>query len=139
VAGDELAKRSIKSKYDQFVNGVPALGAEHNYHTDAALWAQGWWKPRRSLRFVAAGRLSHNEINNSLDPDVRGFGSLVTGRPGAIYTPSRPFVFKAIYANAFKDPTDTEKFGGYVFPRFVFASVLNFGLRPEKVNNTELS
>jgi len=57
-----------------------------------------------------------------------------------IYTPGRRhLVLKAIYSEAFKDPTDTEKFGGYVFPRTVWQSALNFDLRPERVRNAEVS
>ncbi|HKS23077.1 MAG TPA: TonB-dependent receptor [Thermoanaerobaculia bacterium] len=139
VTGVELTKSVIQDQYDEWANGDLGFEAVHNYHTDAALWAQGSWKPWPELRFIAAGRVSHNEINNNVDPKVAGFGSLFTPRLGAIYTPNRRLVFKAIYAEAFKDPTDTEKFGGYVFPRFTFQSSLNFGLRPERVRNTELS
>ena len=139
VTGVELTKSVIQNQYDQWVDGELGFQAIHNYHTDAALWAQGSWKPWPVLRFIAAGRISHNEINNSVDPNVAGFGSLFTPRLGAIYTPNRRLVFKAIYAEAFKDPTDTEKFGGYVFPRVTFQSALNFGLQPERVRNTELS
>jgi outer membrane receptor protein involved in Fe transport len=139
VAGVEFAKSTIQSQYDQSLDGLPAIVAAYNYHTDAALWAQGSWKPRPSLRLIAAGRLSHNEINNSVVPNVAGFGSIFTPRLGVIYVPNRHLVLKAIYSEAFKDPTDTEKFGGYVFPRATWQSSLNFGLRPERVRNTEVS
>jgi outer membrane receptor protein involved in Fe transport len=140
VTGVEFAKSTIQSQYDQFVDGAPGILSAHNYHTDAALWAQGSWKPRPSLRFIAAGRLSHNELNNSTESAVSGFGTLFTPRLGVIYAPGRRhLVLKAIYSEAFKDPTDTEKFGGYVFPRVVWQSALNFDLRPERVRNLELS
>ncbi len=140
VTGVEFAKSTIQSQYDQFVNGDPELLSAHNYHADLAIWGQGSWKPRPSLRFIAAGRLSHNQINNSSESAVTGFGTLFTPRLGVIYTPGRRhFVLKAIYSEAFKDPTDTEKFGGYVFPRVVWQSALNFDLRPERVRNAEVS
>lgn len=140
VTGVEFAKSTIQSQYDQFVNGDPAIISAHNYHTDLAVWGQGSWKPLPSLRFIAAGRLSHNELNNSVRSEVSGFGALFTPRVGVIYTPGRRrLVLKAVYAEAFKDPTDTEKFGGYVFPRAVWQSALNFDLRPERVRNTEVS
>ena len=140
VTGVEFAKSTIQSQYDQFVDGEPGIVSAHNYHTDLALWGQGSWKPRPSLRFIVAGRLSHNEINNSSESEISGFGSLFTPRLGVIYTPGRRhLVLKAIYSEAFKDPTDTEKFGGYVFPRVVWQSALNFDLRPERVRNTEVS
>ncbi|HEY6141298.1 MAG TPA: TonB-dependent receptor [Thermoanaerobaculia bacterium] len=140
VAGVEFAKSSIQTQYDQFVDGKIAINSGFNYHTDAALWGQGSWKPRPWLRFIAAGRLSHNEINNSERSEVSGFGSIFTPRLGVIYMPGkRHLVLKAIYSEAFKDPTDTEKFGGYVFPRYSLQSATNFDLRPERVRNTELS
>ncbi len=140
VTGLEFAKSTIQSQYDQFSNGDPAILSAHNYHTDAALWGQGSWKPRPSLRFIAAGRLSHNELNNSAESAASGFGTLFTPRLGVIYTPGRRhLVLKAIYSEAFKDPTDTEKFGGYVFPNELGQSALNFGLRPERVRNAEVS
>jgi outer membrane receptor for ferrienterochelin and colicins len=140
VTGVEFAKSTIQSQYDEFVDGAQAITSVRNFHTDAALWGQGAWKPRRSLRFIAAGRLSYNKIDNSINSAVSGFGSIFTPRLGVVYSPGgRHLVFKAIYSEAFKDPTDTEKFGGYVFPRVVWQSALNFNLRPERVRNTEVS
>ncbi|HYK00640.1 MAG TPA: TonB-dependent receptor [Thermoanaerobaculia bacterium] len=140
VTGVEFAKSTIQSQYDQFIDGDPRVVSARNYHTDAAVWGQGSWKPRPSLRFIAAGRLSYNQIDNSSKSEITGFGTLFTPRLGVIYTPGRRhLVLKAIYSEAFKDPTDTEKFGGYVFPRVEWASALNFDLRPERVRNAEVS
>ena len=141
VTGIELVRSTIQSQYDQFAAGEPVVISPYNYHSDAALWGQGAWKPRPSLRFIAAGRLTYNTINNSIDSQVSGFGSIFTPRLGVIYAPgSKRLVLKAIYSEAFKDPTDTEKFGGIVFPRFgAFQTSVNFNLRPERVRNTELS
>jgi outer membrane receptor for ferrienterochelin and colicins len=139
VTGLEFVKSSIQSQYDQTTSGPGTLfldvpKVEQNEHTDAALWAQGSWKPRRSLRFIAAGRLSYNEINNH--PGVTGFGYLFTPRLGVIYTPgARHLVLKAIYSEAFKDPTDREKFGSLI----KFGRLSNPALRPERVRNVELS
>jgi outer membrane receptor protein involved in Fe transport len=140
VTGVEFAKSTIQSQYDQFANGDPEIISVHNYHTDLALWGQGSWKPRPSLRFIAAGRLTHNEINNSSESEVSGFGTLFTPRLGVIYTPGRKqLVLKAIYSEAFKDPTDTEKFGDVFPPRLAGQSALNVDLRPERVRNAEVS
>jgi outer membrane receptor protein involved in Fe transport len=141
VTGIELVRSTIQSQYDQFADGAPEIVSPYNYHTDAALWGQGSWKPRPSLRFIAAGRLSYNTINNNVKREVSGFGSIFTPRLGVIYAPGRRrLVLKAIYSEAFKDPTDTEKFGGVVFPRVLgFQTAVNFDLRPERVHNTEVS
>ncbi|MEA2238060.1 MAG: outer rane receptor for ferrienterochelin and colicin [Thermoanaerobaculia bacterium] len=140
VTGVEFAKSTIQSQYDQFVNGNSVIDSPRNFHTDAALWGQGAWKARPSLRFVVAGRLSYNKIDNSVKSGVSGFGTLFTPRLGVIYAPGRRhLILKAIYAEAFKDPTDTEKFGGAIFPRSDFQTSVNVNLRPERVRNTEVS
>ncbi len=141
VTGVEFAKSTIQSQYDQFSRGSQDIFSSRNFHTDTALWGQGAWKPRPSLRFIAAGRLSYNKIDDSIDSQVSGFGSIFTPRLGVIYSPGRrQLVLKAIYSEAFKDPTDTEKFGGVVFPRIgAFQTSVNFNLRPERVRNTEVS
>jgi outer membrane receptor for ferrienterochelin and colicins len=140
VTGVEFSKSTIQSQYDQFSSGIQAVFSSRNFHTDTALWGQGAWKPRPSLRFIAAGRLSYNKIDDSVSA-VSGFGSIFTPRLGVIYSPGRrQLVLKAIYSEAFKDPTDTEKFGGVVFPRFgAFQTSINVNLRPERVRNTEVS
>jgi outer membrane receptor protein involved in Fe transport len=140
VAGVELAKSSIQTTYAQFPSGPGALSTpgipspEHVEHTDVGLYAQGAYKLRPALKLVLAGRLSRNEINNK--PGARGFGTLFTPRAALIYSPPRTgVVLKAIYSEAFKDPTDSQKFGTV---RFIneFPSL---GLKLETVKNVELS
>lgn len=139
VTGFEFVKSSIQSQYDSAVTGKgfldePLPPAAEIEHTDAALYTQGSWKPRRSLRFVAAGRLSYNTIDNK--PGAAGYGALFSPRLGVIYSPGeRHLVLKAIYSEAFKDATDNEKFG---ITRHENAYASN-GLRPERVRNAELS
>lgn len=139
VAGLEFVKSSIQSQYDSAVTGEgvidePIDPAQQIEHTDAALYAQGGWKPRKSLRFIAAGRLGYNTIDNK--PGAAGYGLLFSPRLGVIYSPEpRRLVLKAIYSEAFKDPTDAEKFG---VVRHVQIYASN-GLRPERVRNIELS
>jgi len=140
VTGVEFAESTIQSQYDQFSGRDQLVFSERNFHTDTALWGQGAWKPRPSLRFIAAGRLSHNKIDD-IDSKVSGFGSIFTSRLGVIYSPGRrELVLKAIYSEAFKDLTDTERFGGVVFPRFgAYQTSINVNLLPERVRNTEVS
>ncbi|HXH93550.1 MAG TPA: TonB-dependent receptor, partial [Thermoanaerobaculia bacterium] len=140
VAGAEMAKSSIQSQVDQKASGPGILfhsvatSPEQIEHTDVALYAQGSWKPRPWVKLVFAGRVSHNEINNK--PGAAGYGTLFTPRAGVILSPTgKHIVLKAIYSEAFKDPTDAEKFG-------VLAGVNeypSFGLKPERVRNGELS
>jgi outer membrane receptor for ferrienterochelin and colicins len=145
VAGLEFAKSSIQSQLEQVATGPGQLFHElliepgQIEHTDIALYGQGSWKPRPSLKFVMAGRLTHNQINNRIETHDgdNGFGTLFTPRAGVIYSPGdKRLVLKAIYSEAFKDPTDAQKFG-------VVTGVNDFPaddeLKPERVRNTELS
>jgi outer membrane receptor protein involved in Fe transport len=145
LAGVELAKSSIQSQLEQTVDGPGQLfhevlePPEQIEHTDLAVFAQSSWKPKPFLKFVLAGRVTHNEINNRIGGGSAdsGFGTLFTPRVGVIYAPPRKgLVLKAIYSEAFKDPTDAQKFG-------VVNGVNDFpassALKPEQVRNTELS
>jgi outer membrane receptor for ferrienterochelin and colicins len=140
VAGMELAKGSIQSQYESspsgpgYLSGTALEKPEQNEHTDVAAYAQGSWRPRRSLRFVFAGRLGYNSIDNR--PGAHGYGTLFTPRFGVIDTlAGGRLVLKAIYSEAFKDPTDSQKFSVL---RYVY-EVRSNGLVPERVRNSEVS
>ncbi|HKV08927.1 MAG TPA: TonB-dependent receptor [Thermoanaerobaculia bacterium] len=154
VGGLELRKGSIQREPDTIhtsLNNRPTpsplankdVEAESIEHTDVALFAQASYRPWKPLKVVLAGRVDYNEINNYYYLNVRnqrtkasGFGALFTPRAALIYTPAgSPFVFKAIYSEAFKDPTDFEKFGTIPFIR----DRVSEGLRPERVRNFELA
>jgi outer membrane receptor protein involved in Fe transport len=133
VAGVELAKSSIEATFGQETTGVGrpfanrSVTPEQIEHTDAAVFAQASYKPRTSLKFLVAGRLTHNEINNK--PGASGYGTLFTPRAAVVYSAlANALTFKAIYAEAFKDPTDHQKF-----------EAGSNGLRPETVKNIEFS
>ena len=141
VGGIEFTKSSIQSEYDQIADGpgalitIPLEKPAQIEHTDIASYAQGSWKPRPSFKLVVAGRLTYNEIVNK--PGASGFGTLFTPRAAAIYSPfHNRLTLKAIYSEAFKDPTDSEKFG--VLFQYLNAYRSN-GLRPERVRNVELT
>jgi len=139
VAGAEFAKSAIEATWARDATGPgqpftqPSLRPEQIEHTDAAIYAQTSYRPRRPLKFILAGRLSHNEIPGK--PGASGYGTLFTPRAGVIYSAfSNALTLKAIYAEAFKDPTDHQKFA---------AEENGTGERndlgPESVKNIELS
>jgi outer membrane receptor protein involved in Fe transport len=102
-------------------------------HTDLAAYAQASYKPRDALKLVLAGRLNYNTIQNR--PGASGYGLLFSPRAAVVYTPiASRLVFKAIYSEAFKDPTDTEKFGTLQG----LNDIPSGGLEPERVRNYEL-
>ena len=109
------------------------LSPEQIQHTDLGLYAQAAYALKKNLRVIAGGRLDYNEITNRREPGY-GFGTLFTPRLAAVYTRGRG-VLKAIYSEAFKDPSDFEKLGTVPFLR----NYVSDGLRPERVKNYELS
>ncbi|MBV9067567.1 MAG: TonB-dependent receptor [Acidobacteria bacterium] len=140
VAGVEFAKSSVQTQLDSspsgpgFLTGTALEKPEENEHTDAAVYGQGSWKPYKALRFVLAGRVSHNSIDNK--PGAYGYGTLFTPRVGVIWSPGDGrLVLKSIYSEAFKDPTEAQKFSVL---RYVIEYRSN-GLTPERVRNVELS
>jgi len=91
-------------------------------------------KLRDSLKLVIAGRLNYNAIQNK--PGASGFGLLFSPRAAVVYIPEGGrLVLKAIYSEAFKDPTDAEKFGTLA----EFNGFPSGGLSPERVSNYELA
>jgi outer membrane receptor for ferrienterochelin and colicins len=133
VAGVELAKSSIQATFALDTSGPgqpfghPSRTPEQIEHTDAAVYAQASYKPLPSLKVLLAGRLTHNEINNK--PGASGYGTLFTPRAAVVYSAfANALTLKAIYAEAFKDPTDNQKY-----------QPGQGELRPETVRNVELS
>jgi outer membrane receptor protein involved in Fe transport len=138
VGGIEFWKSSIQSTDDFQVTGptgalIPQTPPEQIEHTDLASYLQASYRPRDALKLVLAGRLNYNTIDNR--PGASGFGLLFSPRAAVVYTPAAGrLALKAIYSEAFKDPTDAEKFGTVLS----FNEVPSGGLRTEKVRNYEL-
>jgi len=139
VGGIEFWKSSIQTAWEQEVTGpggesLPGVAAEQTEHTDLAAYAQASYKLHPTLKLVLAGRLNYNTIDNK--PGASGFGTLFSPRAAVVYAPAASrLTFKAIYSEAFKDPTDSEKFGTVPFVN----DFPSGGLKPEKVRNSELS
>jgi outer membrane receptor for ferrienterochelin and colicins len=152
VGGVEIWKSSVQSSVNQFNPDDSVERAEFHppfqvAHTDVAAYAQAAYKLARPLRLVLAGRLSYNALSTPpfvvLKPPFptvsgHGYGTLFSPRAALIYTPAPAWVLKAIYSEAFKDPTDAEKFGSSLAPAFVGVAPTD-NLTPEKVRNFELS
>jgi outer membrane receptor protein involved in Fe transport len=153
VGGVELWKSSIQSSVDQFDpvtgNEVPELRSPFQVeHTDVGVYAQTAYKLAKTLRLVLAGRLSYNALSTvpftifvpTLETiSGHGYGTLFSPRAAVVYTPAPAWVLKAIYSEAFKDPTDAEKFGNSALAPAMSLVVPTEVLTPEKVRNFELS
>jgi outer membrane receptor for ferrienterochelin and colicins len=153
VGGVELWKSSIQSSVNQFdpVSGEEVLSTLlpppfQVEHTDVGAYGQASYKLAETLRLVLAGRLTHNTLSTVpltiFVPSVQtisghGYGTLFSPRAAIVYTPARAWVLKAIYSEAFKDPTDAEKFGTFALvPALVVPTEI---LAPERVRNFELA
>lgn len=111
--------------------GAPAstlVGGNQFNPLDLGIYAQASWRVRENLKLVAGGRLDYNRVRES-----GGFGTEFNPRLAAIYT-HRDFVFKLIYAEAFQDASNKDRF--VTTPN---VQLPNPGLAPEKVRNLEVS
>lgn len=117
-------------------------------HTDLGLYAQASYKPLANLSLIAGGRLDYNEAKGGVIdtgserrfPDS-GFGTLFSPRLAVVYLPGR-YAVKLIYSEAFKDPTDFEKFSrtpGEDFRGVGGRRSENPDLRPERTRSLELA
>lgn len=140
VSGLELRKSSVENNLGGFLRGddfVFITAPVAVEHTDLALYSQASYRLRGDLKLVAGGRLDYDE-NNSVLYSGAGYGTLFSPRLALVYTRPKT-VFKAIYSEAFKDPTDSEKFQSFRDPATGIRGLANPKLSPEKVRNFELS
>lgn len=110
------------------VNSRGLLGTNHFRTYDIGFFSQSTWQARKNLSLILGARLDYNKIRQH-----GGYGLVFNPRVAVVYSPGR-FIFKAIYATAFKDASFLQKYGtalGRELP--------NPTLEPERVKNFELS
>lgn len=147
VAGFEARFSSIQGDYTQKVivgstevpdsiiaeqqgeSGTEILGGNHFFSRDLGLYAQGGIDFSKDLKASIGLRFDNNLVREN-----EGYGSVFNPRVALVYSP-KTFIFKAIYAEAFKDATNREKYSTSVGKR----ELTNPMLRPEKVKNIEFS
>ena len=105
------------------------LGGNQISSRDIGLYAQGSWRARPSLKLVAGGRVDNNRIRQN-----GGYGTVFNPRLAAVYTRQKK-VFKVMYAEAFQDAPNFQKYQTVPGVR----ELSNPGLKPEKVKNFEVS
>jgi outer membrane receptor for ferrienterochelin and colicins len=107
--------------------GVPLLIKR----TDGGISAEVAYRPSRTVRIFAGGRVDRSLLETLLVPDIES-DTLFHPRLAVIYTPWSSVVLKAIYAEGFKDPLNTERLSAT-------AGILaNPELRPERVQDVQL-
>ena len=96
---------------------------------DLGAFAQASYRLREHWKLVLGGRLDHNEAR----PDG-GYGDVFNPRAAVVYARG-PWVVKGIYAEAFKDASNFNRYA--IAPGF--RDLPNPDLEPEKVRNVELA
>lgn len=134
-SGVEMRNSIIQANYIT----ATALGADETGRPDSTLaggdnfrvfdlgvFTQATYNFTEKLRMVLASRLDYNQIRTN-----GGYGFVFNPRVSVIYSPGR-FVFKGIYAEAFKDASYLQK---YATSRERLLN--NPTLQPERVKNLE--
>lgn len=141
TAPDDLLQELIDARTKRDTDG------EFFDQLDLGLFGQATFKVNDDWKFVVGGRVDNNAVDATAGavvveaPDGTlqefedfGYGSVFNPRVAAIYSPG-PFVFKAIYAEAFKDASNLNRYALSPGTR----DAPSPDLEPEKVRNVELA
>jgi outer membrane receptor for ferrienterochelin and colicins len=107
----------------------PIAGDNQLASRDLAAYLQASYRPWQPLKVVLGGRFDNNHIR-----DTGGFGTVFNPRVALVDT-WRQFVFKGVFARAFQDAPNFQKFETVPGVR----ELANPTLAPERVTNYELS
>ncbi len=138
VGGVELRLSSIGAKNvsssterPSETGSIPGAIAGDNQlaSRDLGAYLQASFRPWQPLKVVLGGRLDNDKIRDS-----GGYGTVLNPRVAAVYT-WRDLVFKGIYAKAFQDAPNFQKFETVAGVR----ELANPTLAPERVSNYEVS
>ena len=126
IQGDyTLAKTNTVEETGVALTIIP--GGNTFYSRDIGIYAQSDLAIINNLKITLGLRFDNNLIREN-----QGYGSVFNPRISAVYTPGT-FIFKAIYATAFKDATNREKYSTAPGKRELSSPEL----MPEKVTNYE--
>jgi outer membrane receptor for ferrienterochelin and colicins len=107
----------------------PIAGDNQLASRDIGAYLQASWRPWAPFKIVLGGRVDNNKIRVT-----GGYGTVFNPRVALVHT-FRDFVFKGIYAKAFQDAPNFQKFETVPGVR----ELDNPNLAPETVQNVELS
>ena len=138
VGGIELRSSIIQGNFNQS-DTAPARetaqsdmtttikGGNHFGSRDIGLFAQAAYAPTRDLKLTLGLRIDNNKIRSN-----GGYGTVFNSRVGVVYSPGL-WIFKGIFAQAFKDADNRTKYAISPGSR----DLSNPTLKPERVNNFE--
>lgn len=136
VAGFDGRSSVIQGDFLRTVEGseIPGENVEQTKgelidQLDLGIFAQASYRFSERLKLVLGSRLDSNEVRGG-----GGYGTVFNPRLAAIWSPGS-FVVKGIYAEAFKDASNFNRYA--IAPGF--RDLPNPDLKPEKVKNYELA
>ena len=129
IQGDYLTSAIPYPDENGTIKAQGILGTDHFRTYDLGIYSQATYSFKKNLNFVLGGRIDNNRIRQH-----GGYGTVFNPRIAIIYSPGS-FIFKAIYATAFKDASFLQKYATVQNVR----ELPNPTLKPEKVKNIELS
>lgn len=110
-------------------NSSGTVAGGNNFKTlDLGIYSQVTYRPYKDLRLVGGARIDHNQIRTN-----GGYGTVANPRLAVVYNRGK-YVFKAIYATAFKDASFLQKYA-----TTATRTLTNPTLLPERVRNLDLS
>ena len=107
----------------------PTSGGEHFAGRDLGVFGQVSYRPTHSVKLVGGWRIDNGRVDLN-----QGYGNVGTPRFAFTYLPG-PLVAKVIYAEAFKEPANLERFSTIPGIR----DTPSTGLEPERVRNLEFA
>jgi len=136
VAGFQAKSSLIQEDYVTRVKNNPnplddhgANPAKYADQLDAGAFVQASYTPREHWKLVLGGRLDKND-----DRLTGGYGTVFNPRLAAIYSRGS-WVWKAIYAQAFEQPSSFDRYSVSTGVR----DLPNPALKPERAKNLEVS
>jgi outer membrane receptor for ferrienterochelin and colicins len=127
IQGDYIRSTSeFPDEGGYFTDSIPGGNSYRSY--DLGLYSQVTYNPRSYLKLVGGLRMDNNRIRLN-----GGYGTVFNPRLASILTRGK-FIYKIIYAQAFKDASNLQKYGTTNDRR-----LNNPTLQPEQVQNIEAS
>jgi outer membrane receptor protein involved in Fe transport len=126
VQGDYLS-HSVDSAEASGVAGTNIEGGNQFFSRDVGFYTQTGIKITEKLKLTAGLRFDNNKVRIN-----QGYGNSINPRVALVFTPKN-CTYKLIYAEAFKDATNREKYSTAEEKR----ELPNPFLQPEKVKNIE--
>ena len=135
VSGFELRYSAIQDNYASNSTDGTSNAQDHYFFGDIGIYAQARYQIKE-VTFTGGLRYDNNSLLDTVGygNNGSGYGSQFNPRLAVVYHPGE-YVFKAIFATAFKDATNFDRYSTVSGQR----DLANPSLTPERVFNYEVS